>query len=63
MLWKSPRTWQLVGLVLLLVTAIVFVVLAVTADGSRPPEEFTPPASLEVVEEPVSASFIGDSYT
>ncbi len=62
MLWKRPRTWQLVGLVLLLVTAIVFVVLAVTARNSPPPDDFTPPAAAEPTDGQVLASFIGDSY-
>lgn len=63
MLWTRPRTWQLVGLVLLLAAAIVFIVLAITARNSPPAEDFTPPAAEEAVDEPVTASFIGDSYT
>ena len=63
MLWTRPRTWQLVGLVLLLVAAIIAIVLAITARNSPPPDGFTPPAAAETVDEPVSASFIGDSYT
>lgn len=63
MLWKRPRFWQIIGLVLLLAVAIAFVVLAVTAKNTPPTDDFTPPAAVEVVEEPVTAAFIGDSYT